>query len=115
MKSIEFMYWLQGYFEVCECTQITEKQYQVIKNHLNMVKIVEGKEMWPFCHWLEGVMDVITTPEPSIEQTNIIKNKLNGIFDHVVERVINESQSIPQPFRQGMKLNPSETSELIRC
>jgi hypothetical protein len=113
MKSIEFMYWLQGYFEVCESIEINQRQYQVIKNHLNMVKIVDGKEMWPFCHWLEGVMDIINTPEPSKEQTLIIKNKLNGIFEHVVENKMNENV-FPQKS-SGMQLNPSETSELIRC
>jgi hypothetical protein len=37
MTSRDFCYWLQGFFEISETTEITEKQLQVIKNHLNMV------------------------------------------------------------------------------
>lgn len=37
MNSIDFCYWLQGYFEISGQTTITEKQAEVIKNHLNLV------------------------------------------------------------------------------
>ena len=43
MKSVEFCYWLQGYFELAasmntdEGTTLTPQQVQAIRNHLNMV------------------------------------------------------------------------------
>ncbi len=37
MTSRDFAYWLQGFFEISQCTEINEKQTQIIKNHLNMV------------------------------------------------------------------------------
>lgn len=38
MKTRDFCYWLQGFFELTEDQKgTTEKQTQKIKNHLNMV------------------------------------------------------------------------------
>lgn len=37
MNSVDFCYWLQGYFEISGATDITEEQLAVIKNHLNLV------------------------------------------------------------------------------
>ena len=41
MKSRDFCYWLQGYFEILapamNSTTLSEGQVAVIKNHLNMV------------------------------------------------------------------------------
>ena len=41
MKSTEFIYWLQGFFELSESNALTEKQTQIIKNHLKLVFIYE--------------------------------------------------------------------------
>ena len=37
MTSRDFCYWLQGYFEVSEPKEISEKQTQMIKKHLALV------------------------------------------------------------------------------
>jgi hypothetical protein len=37
MTSRDFCYWLQGFFEVSNQTQIYETQVQQIRNHLNLV------------------------------------------------------------------------------
>lgn len=37
MTSRDFVYWLQGFFELSESAQLTEKQTELIKNHLSMV------------------------------------------------------------------------------
>ena len=37
MKSRDFCYWLQGYFEIADARTINEKQTEIIKKHLNMV------------------------------------------------------------------------------
>lgn len=42
MKSTEFAYWLQGFFELSEPNSpLTEKQVQTIKNHLKLVFLHE--------------------------------------------------------------------------
>jgi len=37
MTSRDFAYWLQGFMEVSNATEITPEQLKIIKNHLNMV------------------------------------------------------------------------------
>ena len=37
MTSRDFAYWLQGYFEIQEPTQIPEKETELIKRHLALV------------------------------------------------------------------------------
>ena len=48
MNSIDFCYWLQGYFEISEETpQLSPKQIEIIKNHLNLVFKHEIDDMYP--------------------------------------------------------------------
>lgn len=37
MTSRDFVFWLQGFFEITEPKEINEKQTEMIKNHLNLV------------------------------------------------------------------------------
>ncbi len=37
MKSTEFAYWLMGYFEISGSEELTKKQVEIIKKHLNLV------------------------------------------------------------------------------
>lgn len=37
MNSTEFTYWLQGFVELTETSTISEKQWQIIKDHLKLV------------------------------------------------------------------------------
>lgn len=37
MTSRDFVFWLQGYFEISELTELNEKQIKVIKRHLDLV------------------------------------------------------------------------------
>ena len=37
MNTIDFCFWLQGYFEINGCDEINKTQAKVIQNHLNLV------------------------------------------------------------------------------
>ena len=37
MNTIDFCYWLQGYFEMTESKSLNEDQTTIIKNELNLV------------------------------------------------------------------------------
>ena len=41
MNTIDFCYWLQGYFELSGDKHLTEEQTAVVKNHLNLVFVHE--------------------------------------------------------------------------
>lgn len=49
MKSVEFCYWLQGFFELNESHNLTltGHQVEVIKNHLNLVFVHEIDPSYP--------------------------------------------------------------------
>ncbi len=37
MNSIDFCYWLQGYFEVSKAEDLTPEQTEIVKSHLDLV------------------------------------------------------------------------------
>jgi len=37
MNSIDFAFWLQGFFEISEAEELTPAQVAIIKNHLHLV------------------------------------------------------------------------------
>lgn len=37
MQSRDFVYWLQGFFEIANSDNVTPDQVKVIKSHLNLV------------------------------------------------------------------------------
>lgn len=41
MSSREFIYWLQGFFEISGAKEVTPEQVEIIKNHMAMVFIHE--------------------------------------------------------------------------
>ena len=47
MKSRDFCYWLQGYFELANPTHIDGATLMAIRNHLNMVFIHEIDPSFP--------------------------------------------------------------------
>ncbi len=54
MNTIDFCYWLQGHFEMSETDALSDKQVQIIKNHLNLV----------FKHEIDPLRDSQTTAKP---------------------------------------------------
>lgn len=63
MEPRDFVYWLQGFFEISESTDLTPKQVQIIKDHLALVfkketpdRSQEGE--WPSFVYTDGVAAV---------------------------------------------------------
>jgi hypothetical protein len=38
MNSVQFSYWLQGFFELSNADKLTAEQIKIIRNHMNLVK-----------------------------------------------------------------------------
>jgi hypothetical protein len=47
MKSQEFCYWLQGWLEMTGATEMTARQLEIMKKHLEMVFIHEIDPQYP--------------------------------------------------------------------
>jgi hypothetical protein len=43
MTNREFIIWLLGYLQLCPNDPLTRKKLFIIKNHLNLVRAVEGQ------------------------------------------------------------------------
>lgn len=41
MKSVNFIYWLQGFFEIADAKTLSEDQVAMVRRHLNMVFVHE--------------------------------------------------------------------------
>lgn len=65
MNSIDFCFWLQGYFEISEATTLSKKQVETIKNHLNLT----------FKHEIDPLKEKETpTPKEVLNHTHSPKN-----------------------------------------
>jgi len=79
MKSIDFCYWLQGWFELFDPPIINQKQIQTIQEHLSLVYQYD-KEIIPFCAELQGLLLFVQPVELDAATTQKIKNRLNETF-----------------------------------
>lgn len=109
MKSKEFLYWLQGLFELCEIKELNETQVKTIQRHLQMVEVVEKGLQYPFCFWIRGVLETHEKIDERV--TKIIKDKLNNLFTHVVEDNLKNSKQSDNTF----DLSNQNESALVRC
>ncbi len=55
MNSIDFCFWLQGYFELNGQAKVSDEQAEIIKNHLNLV----------FLHEIDPLREKQTTAKPN--------------------------------------------------
>ena len=47
MTSRDFAYWLQGFFEISDITDLNKNQTQIVRNHLAMVFYHEIDQLYP--------------------------------------------------------------------
>lgn len=87
MHNQEFIYWLQGYFEInIEPVILSKHQIQIIKNHLNLTKATDGLKD-NFCSWLDAILgEVISGKRPlDLTLSNEIRKRLNSKFFHEID------------------------------
>ena len=93
MYSVDFCYWLQGYFELTEGDQpLTKRQVQVIKNHLHLV----------FKHEIDDLYEGD-------------KQELQDIHDGKSTGNYPEGQVLTQKPSKRPPLNKPNNDPLIRC
>lgn len=121
MKAQEFCYWLQGWFELANVEIIDIHQTYIIKEHLNLVFSQDVKAN-NFCHALHGFFQIQENNCFDAQQTYRLKQMLREIFKNEIdpsypleEQELLQQAHWPVSTRPRMSLNPSETSELIKC
>lgn len=89
MKPSDFVYWLQGYFELSESTTMSEKQVQIVKNHLNLVftHVIDPEQV---AHLPQNVQAEVSADLQNIHDgeppaiafsPNLVKGPVKGPFD----------------------------------
>lgn len=87
MKSVDFCYWLQGWFELFTPEKISSEQVKTIKAHLDLVYEHNSKEMLPFCAELQGLFQFTSLTEFDEVLTQKIKERLSDTFlNHIDSR-----------------------------
>lgn len=97
MKSRDFVYWHQGFFELTNAKIINSKQFDLIKKHLALVFAnveKDNSEAFSFCQWLNGCFDIIETKTFNIKQVNIIREKLNAVFEHEIDPLFTNREKL---------------------
>ena len=93
MKSVEFCYWLQGYFELTkDNNKLSFDQCQCIKKHLDMVKTYDldnnniFTQAQRFCLLLYDLLTPLT-PEFALNGFLLkgIKYDLSSVFKHEID------------------------------
>ena len=88
MKSIEFCYWLQGYFELSQEVGLTKKQLECISKHIALVEKHEGLDT--FTSWLLGFLEsyeLMGGTDMRASSVQIIVDKLGKKFKHEIDKV----------------------------
>lgn len=86
MTSVQFAYWLQGFFELSDAnTPLTEKQVQTIKNHLKLVFLHE--------------IDPSYSDDPTVQQ--IFQNIHDGKQPLYNVKIESNVKPVKQPIQYG--------------
>lgn len=83
MKTVEFCYWLQGFFELTgEAAVLDGPRIDMVRRHLGLVRL-EGSP-GTFVTWLEAALDMMGdawTPR----ETAKVRAKLHEVFVHEID------------------------------
>ena len=84
MTSRDFVYWLQGFYEISGNVKLTEDQENLIDKHLQMVFVLgvpprnpDGSEVVEFAYWLKECLSTGFKLD-----SYAVRTKLNLVFEH---------------------------------
>lgn len=115
MDVTNFCYWLQGFFEIGNSKTLTQKQVQIIDDHLKLsfintdsisTKEIQLKEI-EFCNWLNGFLDYSDTKILSSKKVKIIKDRLALVYNKVTPDRNNEKDIL-----DNIKFGPKNTLDI---
>ncbi len=122
MTSRDFLYWLNGFFELTDLEGIAldQRKIQIITNHLNLVYKYEKKPTLPFVIWLKGFLVVSGQTVTSVDQTDRIRLELAANFLHEIDPTFGGSEMQDQLnviHTNGIMDNypPESDNTHIRC
>lgn len=86
MRSNDFAFWLQGYFELREeGLPLNPRQLGIVKAHLALVRETEGKKLGGFPEWLQGTLDAMGDQPMDERLLRLVEKRLANEFEHVID------------------------------
>jgi hypothetical protein len=80
MCSDQFVFWLQGFFELSEPnTPLTDKQVEIIKNHLKLVFLYEIDPSYSDDPTVQQIMQNVHDGKPPLNGVNVIIPRPNPL------------------------------------
>lgn len=126
MKSVEFLYWLNGWIEISDPKEITPNELNMIRNHLNLVKkyeeinkSIKNFDLSPYINSIEGIIktdEIITNPGG----LKLLKQILYLVFKHEVDPSYSSDQNIQdilniEHFGPNGIFNGPHEDGIMRC
>lgn len=110
MKHVEFIYWLQGYFELSKDDQLTKDQINIVRAHIALSEKVTKKKS-AFQNWLEGVFDSRGSENADLhpDAFSAVKKRLVQFFKHEIDPSYGGNQN------QLNQLHGGSSSQTYRC
>ncbi len=84
MKNFEFIIWAHGYLELCPTIPLDRKKLYILKNHLNLVKAVEG-ELGPLNQEIYVLISDHIDKAVTQHQLATLKSKLSEMINELVK------------------------------
>lgn len=121
MNARDFVYWLQGFFELCAaegdpCSRLGVGLVECIRKHLALVEISKrASKAREFCVSLGAVLDMLGLDELDGAQTEQIRKRLHDVFEHEVDPSFPaKDQGALDAIHAALKPHPFG-DKLIRC
>ncbi len=119
MEYRDFVYWLQGFFEVSGLNTLTKPQFDIVYKHLKMsLKYNENNKIQSpardFSNWLDGVFSSQSDGLISLGCNEIIR-RLNLVFKHEIDPSMPDPKNELSTIHQGFfpPFDPHNTT--LRC
>lgn len=96
MTSRDFVFWLQGKFEIDGKTLffMNSEQVEMVKRHLELVFAHEPNADMPFCRWLRDVFIIAGTTQAGWDEhaLELIRKRLNAVFEHIIDPSMGDAE-----------------------
>ncbi len=66
MNEVNFVYWLQGFFELSKAETLTEEQIKIIKAHIELVTNSQKPVNFPYTY-LQGCGTITEKPNTNVK------------------------------------------------
>lgn len=103
MKATEFVYWIQGFFELTDSKTLNEKQVQTIKNHLKLVFLYDIDPTYSDDKRVQSIFQNIHDGKPPLEGVVNMEVSIPPPPKPPEDKMLWEGKNPPKPNNQNVR------------